>query len=482
MNEMNANVLLIIHDNYQSDNQFPLGPAYIASALRNNGAKVTVYCQDVFHYSNEHLSHFLYKNKFDIIGLGFASARFRETVYPLTQVINDYKKDAWFILGGHGPSPIPEYMLWKTRSDIIALGESDETIIDLLHCRQDYGDLADVESIAYRVDNEIYVNKRRKPPKNLDSLPFPAWEYFPMDIYSKCMVLPGQDTTELSLGMITTRGCVGKCAFCMRLEEGIRLRSIDNIMQEMNILYHKFNIRYFNFQDELFVFNKKRLFEFRDSLIRNNMKIKFFANARVDLFDREMALCLKEIGCKKVNFGFESMDQTVLDTLGKRTKVSQNEQVASTCKEIDLNMGLNILWGLPKDNEETLQKDIDFINKYNTYGELRTFKPPTPYPGCPLYYQAITEGKLADPEDFFFNKFKNLDMITVNFTELPEQKMYELLYKANKEMITNYAKQKNLSDQERDLMIKAYYKVYFEGDTSFKGARHFARKEMEKNK
>ena len=55
-------ILFIVHDVYQEDNQFPLGPAYLASILRNNGHDVEIYCMDIFHYSNKQLADYLDKN------------------------------------------------------------------------------------------------------------------------------------------------------------------------------------------------------------------------------------------------------------------------------------------------------------------------------------------------------------------------------------------------------------------------------------
>ena len=42
--------------------------------------------------------------------------------------------------------------------------------------------------------------------------------------------------------------------------------------------------------------------------------------------------------------------------------------------------------------------------KIQLYGQVRTIRPVTPYPGCPLYYEAIEKGLLEGPDDFY-NKF-----------------------------------------------------------------------------
>ncbi|MFH1753931.1 MAG: cobalamin-dependent protein, partial [Candidatus Omnitrophota bacterium] len=140
-------VLFIIHDVYQDDNDFPAGPAYIASFLTREGVDVSICCQDVFHYSSDELvESFLRRESYDIIGVGFLAARFRETVLGLCKTINANKKDAWLVLGGHGPSAIPEYMIKTTGADIVTIGDAEETMLDLVKCKLSAGsDLSKVE-------------------------------------------------------------------------------------------------------------------------------------------------------------------------------------------------------------------------------------------------------------------------------------------------------------------------------------------------
>jgi radical SAM superfamily enzyme YgiQ (UPF0313 family) len=472
---MKGRVLLVVHDVYQDDNEFPLGVAYLASVLRRAGIDVRIYCQDVFHYSNHHLAELLQGSDFDLIGLGFLAARYGRTVEPLCEVINKCKKEAWLVLGGHGPSPIPEYVLNKTQADVVAIGESEDTIVDLVRCKANREGLADVEGIAYRQDGEVAVNARRRPIMDLDTIPFPAWELLPTETYASCCLYPGQEKAERSLAMIATRGCLGRCSFCYRMEKGIRLRSIENVVEEMKCLSSKYGVSYFCFQDELFVLNKRRLFEFEDALQRQKLRIKFSCNARVDMFDREMAQCLKQMGCKKINVGFESMNQKVLDGMCKRTTVEENIRFAETAKEAGLNMGLNVIWGNPYDTEESLKGIVEFLKKYNTYGEVRTIRPVTPYPGSPLYYDAIQKGLLEGPDDFF-NKFRNSDLLTVNFTDIPEDRFYQLLFAANRELITDHFRHTNGDTAEARKLIDSFHELYFSKQHAFSGARHYERK------
>lgn len=221
-------VLLIVHDVYQDYNYFPLGAAYLAAYLRKAGAEVEVCCQDVYHWSDEEMARrFLVNNEYDLIGVGFLSARFKETILGLCETINKYKKGAWLVLGGHGVTSIAGYVLGRTRADIAALGEAEETIVDLLECKVTGSDLSGVAGIAYASDNGVIINKRRKPIANMDSIPFPEWPLFPMEKYLNCLHLYSADDTDKTLGILTSRGCINKCNFCYRMEDGIRLRSVE---------------------------------------------------------------------------------------------------------------------------------------------------------------------------------------------------------------------------------------------------------------
>lgn len=276
MNSKKGKVLFIIHDIYQEDNDFPMGIGYLAAILKKEGVEVKVCCQDIFHWSNEKLAQlFLENENYDLIGIGFLAARFKETVLGLCETINQYKKDAWLVLGGYGPSPIPEYVIKKTNADIIAIGEAEETIVELLKCKLEKGDLSKIKGIAYKDEDRIVINERRKPIVNLDFIPFPEWSLFPMEKYTTCMELFDAEKDDKTLGILTGRGCFNRCNFCYRMEKGIRLRSIKNVIDEIKILNQKYGVNYFPMDDELFNFPKKRTLEFYRALKENNLKIKF---------------------------------------------------------------------------------------------------------------------------------------------------------------------------------------------------------------
>lgn len=469
---MGGKTLFVIHDLYQEDIHFPLGPAYLAAVLEQAGAKVDVFDQAAHHQANYDLAHYLDTTEWDIIGVSFLAARYIETVKPLLDVISKHKKDAWLVVGGHGPSPIPEYVLNTTSVDIVAIGEAEETIVELLNSRINNKSLSKVKSIAYKEDEEVVVNKRRKPP-NVDNLPLLAWHLFDMNKYTTAVKFLSQKPDEKSLQIITSRGCTNHCSFCYRMEKGARLRSIPNVIEEIKILKERYGVTYFNMADELFIITKKRFYEFMDALEEHDLKIKFECNARVDLLGGEFCKDLKSSGCTLVNVGFESMSQMVLDDMGKRTTVEDNIRAAEALKKANLSTGLNIIWANPWDTEESLCEGVRFIMKYTDYSQLRTVRPTTPYPGSPLYYQAIKQGLLSGPEDFF-EKFKNSDLITVNFTGMEIDTMHDLLFQANYDLIRDYQHNSGkMIKEEADDLINNFADLYYHGKTKFRGVRHY---------
>jgi radical SAM superfamily enzyme YgiQ (UPF0313 family) len=447
----------------------------MAAVLKKNGAEVEIFSQDVYHFTNQDLAIFLKKKQFDIIGLGFLAARFKSTVSELCKIINKNKKDAWFVLGGHGPSPIPDYILKNTDAEIVAIGEAEETIVELLACKLNNGDLSKIKGIAYREGDVVHINERRKPIQDLDTIPFPQYDLFPMKEYVSCMELYNMDKNDKSLEIISGRGCFNRCTFCYRLEKGIRFRKIKNVVQEIIELKEKYGVTYFSMYDELFVYNKKRIFEFRDELERNDLTIKYDCQQRVDTFDNEIAECLKTTGCQFVNFGFESMDQHVLNLMKKNTKVEDNVRSVEIALKYKLGVGLNFIWGNIGDTKESLQNNVKFIKKYNTYYQVRTIRPITPYPGSELYYNAIEMGLLNGPEEFF-DKFNNSDLLTVNFTDIPLEIFYQLLFDANKELILDHFSHTSGDMNQAEQIINGFHSLYFGGNTKFSGARHYSKK------
>ncbi|MDA3781231.1 MAG: radical SAM protein [Bacteroidales bacterium] len=470
--------LFVIHDVYQDFNAFPLGPAYLAAELQKEGHDVEIYNQDVFHQTNEELGEYLENNDFDMINLGFLSARYAETIRPLAETINQHKKGAKFVIGGHGTTAIPEYTLKDINADVAILGEAEQAISPLLEKIVSNEDYSKIPGVAINNNGNITLNQRSRPVNKLDQIPFPAWELFPIKEYSSNLFLPGAEEGDKTLAIISARGCVGECSFCYRIEDGVRMRSIDNLEKEMTHLQKEYDINYFQFQDEMLIPSKKRATEMMEMFDKIG-PIKYYCQSRVELArNQEILKMLKDSGCQLLNFGLESLDQNVLNLMNKRVNVADNYTAVENTIKAGIHPGLNFIWGSPGDNINGLEKITQFLIDYDTMGQLRTIRPPTPYPGAPLYHQAIKDGKLNGPEDFF-NRFTNSDRLTVNFTDMPDDDVHYALLDANSKLIMNHYKKTGKDLEGANSLIDGFRKVYFpksESDLKFRGARIYNKK------
>jgi radical SAM superfamily enzyme YgiQ (UPF0313 family) len=176
---------------------------------------------------------------------------------------------------------------------------------------------------------------------------------------------------------------------------------------------------------------------------------------------------LKDAGCQYLDYGFESMDDNVLKLMRKGQTADENYKCATATKKVGIPFNINILWGMPGDNPSSLRSGVKFIQEFDAGRNIRTIRPPTPYPGCELYEQAIIEGKLTGPSDFY-EKFNNSDRLTVNFTNMTDETFYMHLYAANSNLL-HWQMEKKATQ-----LTAQFYNVYFKNDYKFRGARHYA--------
>ena len=458
-------ILLVAYDNDSFISVFPLGLAYIASTCRKAGHEVIIYNQDVYHWPESHLIDLLNKAYFDVIGVGVIGGYYQyRKLLKISEAVNKAKHRPFYIIGGHGPSPEPAYFLKKTGADVVVIGEGEKIIIDLLDAVEKGRELSTVAGVAFLREGKCIQTARCEVIANLDDIPFPAWDLFPMDHYA-LLREANIKNSERCMIVITGRGCTFKCNFCYRMDEGRRERSVESIIEEINILQKDYAISYIDFQDELFMSSTRRTIALCESFIKAKIKINWFCNGRLNYAKPDILRLMKEAGCVFINYGIESLDEKALRVMNKGLTVKQINNGIENTLSADISPGFNIIFGNIGETEESLKLGVDFLLKYDDHAQLRTIRPVTPYPGSPLYYFAIEKGLLIDCEDFYENKHINSDLLSVNFTSMTDEEVHRLLFEANKKLIENYFA------FHAEKYIKSAEMLYFQKDASFRGFR-----------
>jgi radical SAM superfamily enzyme YgiQ (UPF0313 family) len=459
-------ILLITKDTKQYTDWFPQGIAYIAAILLREGYEVEIYHQNMNHYPCEHLTAYLDKNHFDIVGLGAIGGYYQyKMLFKISEAINKSKQRPFYMIGGHCPSPEPEYFLKKTKADVVVIGEGEITVIELLDAVANRKSLSHVKGIAYWEDENIVVNKERPLIQDIDTIPFPEYHLFPINYYRLIRPMPGVSKTDFVLPVLSGRGCTFKCTFCYRMDDGFRQRSNENIIEEVSLLKKDYGITYVIFSDELLMSSKERTISLCDAFLKANLNISWNCNGRLNYAKPDVLKLMKRAGCVFINYGIEAMDDLVLKNMNKGLTTKQIIEGVENTLSIGISPGLNILFGNIGDNKETLDKGVEFLLNYDNGAQLRTIKPVTPYPGSPLYYYAIKKGFIKDCEDFYKNRHTNSDLLTANFTNLGDEEFYKCLLEANSKLIKNYYK-KQLSR-----VLDSARRLYLESDSSFRGFR-----------
>ena len=458
-------ILLVVYDNESYIHWFPQGLGYIASVLSREKHDVRIYNQDKFHFPQAHLTAHLDANEYDAVGVGIIAGYFQyRKLLEISEAINTSRQRPFYIIGGHGPSPEPEYFLKKTGADVAVIGEGEDTIVELMAALQKPAKLAAVKGIAYRNGDQVTINARRPAIKDIDTIPFPAFHLFPIDYY-RLLRPPNVRKTDFVMPVLSGRGCVYKCNFCYRMDKGYRTRSNESIIEEIRLLQKDYGITYIIFSDELFMSSVKRTISLCESILKANLGIRWDCNGRLNNAKPEVLKLMQRTGCVFINYGIESFDDQVLKNMNKKLTSNQIVKGVEATLAAGISPGLNIIFGNIGENKAILNKGVDFLLKYRDLSQMRTIRPVTPYPGSPLYYYAIEKGLIKDCEDFYENKHLNSDLLAVNFTDLANDEFHACLLEANSELIKDYYNQKTRQT------IAAARKLYLEKDDSFRGFR-----------
>jgi radical SAM superfamily enzyme YgiQ (UPF0313 family) len=130
---MKQKILFAVYDNGSYDHVFPMGFGALAAVLKRDGHEIVVWSQDMNHWPDDQLRTYLDENKFDVVVLSIIAGYYQyQKVKGLSKAINSSKQRPFYIMGGYGPSPEPEFFLKKTGADVVCMGEGEITICKLM--------------------------------------------------------------------------------------------------------------------------------------------------------------------------------------------------------------------------------------------------------------------------------------------------------------------------------------------------------------
>jgi len=265
--------------------------------------------------------------------------------------------------------------------DFLIRGEPEKPFRELLEGALPYDN---IKGLTFRENNRIKQNEEPDFLQNLDELPFPAHHLITHNLYR----VP--TTGEIFTTIQTSKGCPNRCTFCLsNVLNGskVRRRSITSIIKEIKLVITKLHINNFFFRADLFTFNKQWILKLCQEIIKNNLKISWFCNSRVDTIDLEMLRAMKKAGCYYICFGVESGNNEVLRYIQKGiTKEQAIETIRLTRNCRIITTAVYIL-GLPGDTLNSIHETIQFSKEVDS--DLAEFIPFIRFPGAKALKQTL---------------------------------------------------------------------------------------------
>lgn len=380
-----------VQGQYFKPGQPHAGVAWLAGTLLNAGHKVSVSDMRV-EPDIKFLFQRIRKFKPAIIGINCVSLGYLGTYKFVEGLKKKFKLP--IILGGPHIATLKEKVLSESAADFAVLGEGEKTILELLEQFQGKKDYAIISGLIWKKGKEVVINPPRLFIENLDDLPFPAFQLFPLEKY-----------IDKKIPIVSSRGCPGNCIYCLvkvLLGQRFRPRSPESVLAEMEY-WHMKGYNFFEFNDDCFSANINRAEAICNLIIKRKLNIKWEVRngIRADRLTLKLARKMKKAGCGFVAFGVESADPEVLKLMKKGVLIKQVKKAFKIMKQAGIGFTAFFMIGTPGDTFKKFLKTYQFAKDSNP-DEVRFYNT-IPYPGTELFDWINDHGKFLMPYEKYLN-------------------------------------------------------------------------------
>jgi radical SAM superfamily enzyme YgiQ (UPF0313 family) len=398
-----------------------LGLGFIAAVIGKIGVESEIIdCQVTKEYEAEILQAL---HKYSVVGITATIGSISSAIEIATLIRQDSPKTR-IIFGGPHPTAVYEKLIPKY-ADIVVLGEGEDTITELMQEE----DLSRIKGIAYW-DGSLKVNERRPLIEDLDRLGFPAWHLFNLNKYRFIRA------ASPFASIMTSRGCPYQCIYCTKHVHGskMRLRSVENVLSEIDYLVNSFGVKEIQIVDDNFAFSIERVKELCRLIIKRrykNLRLTLSTGMRADCENDEMFHLLKQAGVYQIGFGIESGSQEVVNKIGKNLDLNIVRKSVAMAKKQGLEVRALFIIGLPFETKETLRETIKFAKSLKI--DTVTFTMAMPFPGTSFYNLVKQEGRFLgdlemDSASLYMGATYELDSLKADDMNKAQRNAYRQFY------------------------------------------------------
>jgi len=283
-------------------------------------------------------------------------------IYTLIDQIRAFHPQCFICLGGYGATFSYEKILTeKNAVDCIVLGEGEFIFLELIRKLAAAEDWHGLDGIAYydAAHNKVTANARKTLIEDINTLPFP--QRAKHNPYKKANI-------------IASRGCHGHCLYCSIIQFykqfpglQVRIRKPENVVAEMEQLYHEQDIRYFDFLDDNFLScyreDKEWITQFSTLIIQKKLPVHFGIQSRADDIDEETFTLLQKAGLKYVGIGIESDSPRMIKALALGTSREIHRKAINTLYKLNIEPFVEFILFEPATTIEDLKYNLEFIRE-----------------------------------------------------------------------------------------------------------------------
>jgi anaerobic magnesium-protoporphyrin IX monomethyl ester cyclase len=346
----------------------PLGTLYAASYLRARGYDVGLFDAMLAESEAEWDQSLaqrkprvavLYEDNFNYLSK-MCLLRMREAALSMTRMARD--RGCTVIVAGSDATDHAQTYL-DAGASYVLIGEGEQTLAELLDVllRGSTTPLGSILGLAYVSDAQLRVNPRRPDIKDLDGLPFPAWDLVDIPRYRTIWL---EHHGYYSMNVATSRGCPYHCNWCAKPIWGQRyhVRSAANVADEIAWLKSTYQPDHIWFVDDIFGLLPGWVEEFADDVERRDARLPFKSLQRADLILKGNTIdALRRAGAQRVWVGAESGSQKILDAMEKGTHVEDIYATAKRLHAAGIQVGFFLQFGYPGETRQDVEKTLQMV-------------------------------------------------------------------------------------------------------------------------
>jgi len=269
------------------------------------------------------------------------------------------------------------FRLLEDMYDVLVVGDGEIAIFEAL------GD-----NPAKLVDGDDPKSDLFLTNQKLTELPFPARHLIDVDSYQYTI-----DGVR-ALSMIAQLGCPFGCGFCggrmSPFLRRIRMRTSENIVQEMVQLYKTYGVTGFMLYDDELNVNPKivELMELIAKAQRDlGVEFRLRGFIKAELFTDQQAEAMYKAGFRWILVGFESGHERILTNIQKKASQADNTRAMDIARRHNLKVKALMSVGHPGESEETVRATRDWLLEVKPADFDATVI--TTYPGTPYFDEAV---------------------------------------------------------------------------------------------